>query len=114
MRNRELGLLPIGFLDDDHGKRGLRIDGCPGAGTPSGPPASSTNPNPVKSIIAILRARLHAGEDRASASRGIPVRTLPTLFELLQTPRRARLRRALRCASRTCSGVSPCRWSRSA
>ena len=50
VRNRELGLVPVGFLDDDPAKRRLRIDGVQGARrhrrrTCRG---SSTRPSPTK------------------------------------------------------------------
>ena len=88
MRNRELGLLPIGFLDDDHGKRGLRIDGVPVRGdTERDLPRILDESEPDEVIIAIPSApgSTRARIVRECRSRGIPVRTLPTLFELLQT-----------------------------
>jgi FlaA1/EpsC-like NDP-sugar epimerase len=88
MRNRELGLLPIGFLDDDHGKRGLRIDGVPVRGdTERDLPRILDESEPGEVIIAIPSApgSTRARIVRECRSRGIPVRTLPTLFELLQT-----------------------------
>jgi FlaA1/EpsC-like NDP-sugar epimerase len=88
VRNRGLGLTPVGFVDDDPGKRRLRIDGVRVRGNTEGDlPRILDDSEPDEVIIAIpsapgsTRARI-ARECRA---RGIPVRTLPTVFELLQT-----------------------------
>ena len=89
VRNRELGLAPVGFLDDDPRKRGLRIDGVRVRGNTEGDlPRILDEAEPDEVIIAIPSAPgLHArARSCASAARAaIPVRTLPTVFELLQT-----------------------------
>jgi FlaA1/EpsC-like NDP-sugar epimerase len=88
MRNRELGLVPVGFLDDDDTKRRLRIDGVRVRGnTEQDLPRILDDAEPDEVIIAIPSA---PGSTRARIvkecrQRGIPVRTLPTVFELLQT-----------------------------
>ena len=50
LRNRELGLQPVGFVDDDPRKRRLRIDGVQGARQHRAATcrASSTRPSPTK------------------------------------------------------------------
>jgi FlaA1/EpsC-like NDP-sugar epimerase len=88
MRNRELGLAPVGFLDDDPGKRRLRIDGVTVRGnTESDLPRVLDDAEPDEVIIAIPSApgSTRARIVRECRQRGIPVRTLPTVFELLQT-----------------------------
>jgi FlaA1/EpsC-like NDP-sugar epimerase len=88
MRNRELGLAPVGFLDDDPGKRGLRIDGVRVRGNTQGDLARILDEaGPDEVIIAIPSApgSTRARIVRECRARGIPVRTLPTVFELLQT-----------------------------
>ena len=88
LRNRELGLAPVGFLDDDPRKRGLRIDGVPVRGnTETDLPRILDGVEPGEVIIAIPSApgSTRARIVRECRTRGIPVRTLPTLFELLQT-----------------------------
>ena len=88
LRNRELGLAPVGFLDDDPRKRGLRIDGVPVRGdTEADLPRILDEVEPGEVIIAIPSApgSTRARIVRECRTRGIPVRTLPTLFELLQT-----------------------------
>ena len=88
LRNRELGLAPVGFLDDDPRKRGLRIDGVPVRGnTETDLPRILDEVEPGEVIIAIPSApgSTRARIVRECRTRGIPVRTLPTLFELLQT-----------------------------
>jgi FlaA1/EpsC-like NDP-sugar epimerase len=89
VRNPDLGLRPIGFLDDDPRKRGMKDEHhLRVLGTTSDADLrrvlDTTTPDEV--IVAIpsapgtLRGRIVA----ACRPRGIPVRTLPTVFELLQ------------------------------
>ena len=86
-RNRELGLAPVGFLDDDPRKRGLRIEGVRVRGnTEEDLPRILEEAEPDEVIIAIPSApgSTRARIVRECRQRGIPVRTLPTVFELLQ------------------------------
>jgi FlaA1/EpsC-like NDP-sugar epimerase len=88
IRNRGLGLAPVGFLDDDPGKRGLRVDGVRVRGNTEGDLARILDEaGPDEVIIAIPSApgSTRARIVRECRARGIPVRTLPTVFELLQT-----------------------------
>jgi FlaA1/EpsC-like NDP-sugar epimerase len=88
MRNRELGLVPVGFVDDDPVKRGLRIDGVRVRGnTEAELPHILDDTEPDEVIIAIPSApgATRARIVRECRTRAIPVRTLPTVFELLQT-----------------------------
>jgi FlaA1/EpsC-like NDP-sugar epimerase len=86
-RNRELGLAPVGFLDDDPGKRGLRIDGVRVRGdTRADLPRILDESQVDEVLIAIPSApgSTRARVVRECRARGISVRTLPTVFELLQ------------------------------
>ena len=86
-RNRELRLQPVGFVDDDPRKRGLRVDGVRVRGnTENDLPRILDEAEPDEVIIAIPSAPgvTRARVARACRERGIPVRTLPTVFELLQ------------------------------
>jgi FlaA1/EpsC-like NDP-sugar epimerase len=88
LRNRELGLVPVGFLDDDPHKRRLRIDGVRVRGnTEADLPRILDEAEPDEVIIAIPSApgSTRARIVRECRGRAIPVRTLPTVFELLQT-----------------------------
>ena len=88
MRNRELGLVPVGFLDDDPRKRRLRIEGVRVRGNTEGElPRILDDADPDELIIAIPSApgSTRARIVRECRERGIPVRTLPTVFELLQS-----------------------------
>jgi FlaA1/EpsC-like NDP-sugar epimerase len=88
VRNRGLGLQPVGFLDDDPRKRGLRIEGVKVRGnTEEELPRVLGETEPDEVIIAIPSApgSTRARVVRECRLRGIPVRTLPTVFELLQT-----------------------------
>src|SRR5271154_1120772 len=88
MRNRELGLVPVGFLDDDESKLRLRIDGVRVRGNTEGDlPRILDEAEPDEVIIAIPSApgSTRARIVRECRERAIPVRTLPTVFELLQT-----------------------------
>jgi FlaA1/EpsC-like NDP-sugar epimerase len=86
-RNRGLGLAPVGFLDDDPGKRGLRIDGVRVRGdTHADLPRILDEARVDEVLIAIPSApgSTRARVVRECRARGISVRTLPTVFELLQ------------------------------
>jgi len=87
LRNPELGLKPVGFVDDDPTKRRLRIDGVKVLGTTSDLARILDEAEPDEVTIAIPSAPgiLRATVVRACRERGIPVRTLPTVFELLQS-----------------------------
>jgi FlaA1/EpsC-like NDP-sugar epimerase len=87
MRNPELGLRPVGFVDDDPRKQGARIDrGLAVLGTTEELPRVLEDVEPDEVLIAIpsapgtMRARVVV----ACRERGVPVRTMPTVFELLQ------------------------------
>ncbi len=87
LRNRELGLQPVGFLDDDPRKHGLRMDGVQVRGNTEGDlPRILDQVKPDEVIIAIPSApgSTRARVVRECRRRAIPVRTLPTVFELLQ------------------------------
>jgi FlaA1/EpsC-like NDP-sugar epimerase len=88
MRNRELGLMPVGFLDDDPAKARMRIEGLRVRGNTEGDLARILDEaEPDEVIIAIPSApgSTRARIVRECRVRSIPVRTLPTVFELLQT-----------------------------
>ncbi|HSZ06808.1 MAG TPA: nucleoside-diphosphate sugar epimerase/dehydratase [Solirubrobacteraceae bacterium] len=88
MRNRDLGLAPVGFVDDDPTKRRLRIEGLRVRGnTEEDLPRILDEAEPDEVIIAIPSApgSTRARIVRECRTRAIPVRTLPTVFELLQT-----------------------------
>jgi FlaA1/EpsC-like NDP-sugar epimerase len=87
LRNPELKLKPVGFVDDDPTKRRLRIDGVRVLGGTSDLARILEEAEPDEVTIAIPSApgTLRATVVRCCRDRGIPVRTLPTVFELLQT-----------------------------
>ena len=77
-----------GFVDDDPAKQRLRDRGREGARRHrAGPARVLDEAEPDEVIIAIPSApgSTRARVVRACRKRGIPVRTLPTVFELLQT-----------------------------
>jgi FlaA1/EpsC-like NDP-sugar epimerase len=83
-RNPDIGV-PIGFVDDDPRKRGMRIAGLKVEGTTDQLPRVLDGAEPDEVIIAIPSAPgvLRQQVVTACRERGIPVRTLPTVFELL-------------------------------
>ncbi|MTD45414.1 NAD-dependent epimerase/dehydratase family protein [Conexibacter sp. W3-3-2] len=88
VRNAELGLNPVGFVDDDKRLIGTRVDGVRVLGdTEKDLPRILDEVEPDEVTIAIPSApgTMRARIVRQCRERGIPVRTLPTVFELLQT-----------------------------
>jgi FlaA1/EpsC-like NDP-sugar epimerase len=87
LRNPELGYRPVGFVDDDPRKQRARIDrGLSVLGTTVELDRVLEDVEPDEVLIAVpsapgtMRARVVA----ACRERGVPVRTMPTVFELLQ------------------------------
>jgi FlaA1/EpsC-like NDP-sugar epimerase len=88
LRNPDLELRPVGFVDDDPRKQGARIDrGLAVLGTTMELPRVLEEVAPDEVLIAIPSApgTLRARVVRACRERGVHVRTMPTVFELLQT-----------------------------
>ncbi len=83
--NPELGN-PIGFVDDDARKRGMRLLGLRVLGGTDELGATLDRLMPAEVVIAIPSApgALRGKVVAACRERGIRVRTLPTVFELLQ------------------------------
>src|SRR3954447_1797271 len=84
-RNPQLSSAPIGFVDDDPRKQGMRIAGLKVLGSTDELPKVLDDAEPDEVIIAIPSAPgiLRQRVVTACRDRGIPVRTLPTTFELL-------------------------------
>jgi FlaA1/EpsC-like NDP-sugar epimerase len=84
-RNPELSSAPVGFVDDDPRKQGMRIAGLKVFGTTDDLPRVLDEAKPEEVIIAIPSAPgiVRAKVVTSCRERGIPVRTLPTTFELL-------------------------------
>jgi FlaA1/EpsC-like NDP-sugar epimerase len=89
IRNPQLRLRPVGFVDDDPRKLGMKDEhGLKVVGTTESEDLARVldEVEPDEVVIAIpsapgtLRARVVAG----CRARGIPVRTMPTVFELLK------------------------------
>jgi FlaA1/EpsC-like NDP-sugar epimerase len=91
MRNPDLGYRPVGFVDDDPRKQRVRIDrGLEVLGTTRELPRVLEDVEPDEVLIAVPSApgTMRARVVRACRDRGVPVRTMPTVFELLQDGRR--------------------------
>src|SRR3954454_4310150 len=92
IKNPELGYRPVGFVDDDPQKRGTPLGhGLQVLGTTDDLPEVLEDVEPAEVLIAIPSApgELRARVVSACRARGIAVRTMPTVFELLQTDHRA-------------------------
>ena len=88
VRNAALRYRPVGFADDDPRKRRMRLHGgLKVLGTTDELPRILDETEPQEVIIAIPSApgTLRARVVGACRDRGIAVRTLPTVFELLQS-----------------------------
>jgi FlaA1/EpsC-like NDP-sugar epimerase len=87
LRNPQLDIDPVGFVDDDPLKRGIRVEGARVLGRTADLGRILDEAEPDEIVIAIPSApgTLRARVVREGRRRGIPVRTLPTVFELLQS-----------------------------
>jgi FlaA1/EpsC-like NDP-sugar epimerase len=88
MRNPQLNLRPVGFLDDDPRKLGIKDEhGLKVLGDTSGDlerVLDEVEPDEVVIAIPSAPGTLRARVVTACRARGIPVRTMPTVFELLR------------------------------
>ncbi len=89
IRNPQLRLRPIGFVDDDPRKQGTKDEyGLRVLGTTTGEDLArildEVEPDEVVIAIPSAPGTLRARVVMACRDRGIPVRTTPTVFELLQ------------------------------
>jgi FlaA1/EpsC-like NDP-sugar epimerase len=84
-RTTSLGQTPIGFVDDDPRKRGMRVNGLKVLGTTGQLDRLLDDVEPDEVIIAIPSApgMLRERVVRACRERDIPVKTLPGVFELI-------------------------------
>jgi FlaA1/EpsC-like NDP-sugar epimerase len=83
--NRQLSLVPIGFVDDDNTKHGHRLHGVPVLG-PIGKLSELVRQFAIDEvIIALPSARGRAIRDivQAATTAGVGTRTVPGLFEIL-------------------------------
>jgi FlaA1/EpsC-like NDP-sugar epimerase len=97
MKNPELGYRPVGFVDDDPRKQRMRVDrGLEVLGTTEDLSEVLEDVEPDEVLIAVPSApgTMRARVVSACREHGVPVRTMPTVFELLQTG--GRLTRQLR------------------
>jgi FlaA1/EpsC-like NDP-sugar epimerase len=84
--NPALGVRAIGFVDDDPRKRGMALLGLRVLGTTEeiAPLLEKHKPDEVVIAIPSAPGELRANVVAACRERQIPVRTLPTVFELLR------------------------------
>jgi FlaA1/EpsC-like NDP-sugar epimerase len=84
-RSRMLSSTPIGFVDDDRGKRNSRIQGVRVLGTTEELPRIIRDHSPDEILIAIPSASGAVRQRIVDAAQAadIPVKTLPGLYELI-------------------------------
>jgi FlaA1/EpsC-like NDP-sugar epimerase len=88
LRNPQLGYRPVGFVDDDPRKQGERIERglrVLGATPELGRVLDDVEPDEVLIAIPSAPGTMRARVVAACRERGVAVRTMPTVFELLQT-----------------------------
>jgi FlaA1/EpsC-like NDP-sugar epimerase len=88
LRNPDLGYRPVGFIDDDPRKQGSRIDRglqVLGGTHELGRILDDIEPDEVLIAVPSAPGTMRARVVTACRGRGVPVRTMPTVFELLQT-----------------------------
>jgi FlaA1/EpsC-like NDP-sugar epimerase len=85
MKNPELGYRPVGFVDDDPRKQGMRVSGVEVLGTTEQLPEVLEDVEPDEVLIAVPSApgSMRARVVTACRERGVAVRTMPTVFEIL-------------------------------
>jgi FlaA1/EpsC-like NDP-sugar epimerase len=96
LKNPELGYRPVGFVDDDPRKQGMRVAGVEVLGTTEQLPEVLEDVEPDEVLIAVPSASgaMRARVVTACRERGVAVRTMPTVFEILLND--GRLTRQLR------------------
>src|SRR5947207_200565 len=84
-RSRHLNYTPIGLVDDDPRKRSVRIHGVKVLGTLADLPQLLRENRPDEVVVAIPSASGAVRQQVVEVAReaGIPVKTLPGLYELL-------------------------------
>ncbi len=87
LRNPALGYRPVGFIDDDPRKRRARVDRFEVLGTTQELSRVLDDVEPDEVLIAVPSApgTMRARVVSACRDHGVPVRTMPTVFELLRT-----------------------------
>ena len=85
LNNPQLGLTPVGFVDDDQTKLGLRLGNLPVVGTLDQMRDIAKRMGVSEVIIAMPRApgTVVRGVVRAAYEAGLRTRTIPGLFEIL-------------------------------
>lgn len=83
--NPQLGLVPVGLLDDDGAKHGLQIHGVPVLGGRDLIPACVAESGVAEVIIAMPTAPGSAIRDilKICSQAGVPARTIPGLYDIL-------------------------------
>jgi FlaA1/EpsC-like NDP-sugar epimerase len=86
LRNPDLGYRPVGFVDDDPRKRHARVDRFEVLGTTQELPRVLEDVEPDEVLIAVPSApgTMRGRVVTACRARGVPVRMMPTVFELLK------------------------------
>jgi FlaA1/EpsC-like NDP-sugar epimerase len=84
-RSRAVGYTPMGLIDDDARKKGMKLRGVKVLGTTADLPHVLRDNRPDEILIAIPSApgELRRRVVEAARAEGVPVKTLPGLYELI-------------------------------
>jgi len=110
--NMQLGIVPVGFVDDDRLKQGRNMCGIPVCGTLAELPEVLAYMKASEVIIAMPTAagKVIRGVVQRCREVRVPYKTIPALYDIIRGT--AKVKESATCSSRICCGGRPFRWTR--